>query len=408
MPNVVFVAPFPAEATVRFTRAAAELPGVRLGLVSHQPREATPEPLLSSLAGHWQVKSAFDTGELETAVRGIGKQMGGVDRLIGVLEQLQVPLAVVRERLGLAGMRAETAQNFRDKARMKTVLREAGLPCARHRLAAHASEALAFAAEVGFPLVVKPPAGAGAKATFRVDNEKRLREILEHTRITAAEPLLLEQFLTGRERSFECVFVGGKPVWYSGSRYLPTPLEALQTPWIQWCVLMPRRVDGPDFARIRELGPQAIAALGLEHGLTHMEWFELPDGEIAISEVAARPPGAQITALTGLVHDFDLYRAWAGLMIFDQFDPPERRYAAGAAFLRAQGHGGRIGPIRGLEEAQRELGDLVVEARLPRPGQPRREGYEGDGWVLLRHPETEVVERGLLKLISTLRVEAAN
>jgi Biotin carboxylase len=87
-----------------------------------------------------------------------------------VLEQLQVPLAQVREHLGIAGMDPVTANNFRDKAQMKTVLRAAGVPCARHKLAVGAADALEFAERVGFPLVVKPPAGAGAKSTFRLDD----------------------------------------------------------------------------------------------------------------------------------------------------------------------------------------------------------------------------------------------
>jgi hypothetical protein len=40
-----------------------------------------------------------------------------------VLEQLQVLLAQVRERLGITGMDVRTARNFRDKAQMKSVLR---------------------------------------------------------------------------------------------------------------------------------------------------------------------------------------------------------------------------------------------------------------------------------------------
>ncbi len=406
MPNVVFVAPFPAEATMRFTQAAATEHGVRLGLVSHQRLEETPERLRGVLAGHWRVDNAFDAGQLETAVRGLGKQLGGVDRLIAVLEQLQVPLAEVRDRLGIPGTGAEVARNFRDKARMKSLLRRAGLPCARHCLASSRPEAVEFAAEVGFPLVVKPPAGAGAKATFRVDDGKRLEEVLAFARPTSQAPVLLEQYLTGRERSFETVMLHGKPVWHSISHYLPTPLEALENPWIQWCVILPRDISGPQYDGIRKIGSRAIQVLGLDTGLTHMEWFELPDGGLAISEVAARPPGAQITAMTSLAHDFDLYRAWARLMIHERFDPPERKYAAGAAFLRAQGEGRRVARIRGLAEAERELGSLVVEAKLPEPGQTRGTGYEGEGWVLLRHPETAVVEKALFRLITLLRVES--
>ena len=89
-----------------------------------------------------------------------------------VLEQLQVPLAQVREHLGIAGMDAATARNFRDKAQMKSVLRAAGVPCARHRLADSGGRSGGFAQEVGFPLVVKPPAGAGAKRTFRLDDAR--------------------------------------------------------------------------------------------------------------------------------------------------------------------------------------------------------------------------------------------
>jgi D-alanine-D-alanine ligase-like ATP-grasp enzyme len=407
MPNVAFVAPYPAEATLRFSQAAATEEGVRLGLISHQDLDQTPERLRRVVKGHWRLDNALDPDQLEVGVRGLAEQLGSVDRLIGVLEQLQVPLAEVRERLGIPGMGAEAAKNFRDKARMKTVLRQAGIPCARHCLAESHDEAIAFARQVAGPLVVKPPAGAGAKATFRVDSEKRLREILAFTHPSAASPVLLEEHLTGRERSFETVMVDGRPVWHSISHYLPTPLEVLQKPWIQWCVILPRDISGAEYDPIRTIGVDALHALGLETGLSHMEWFELPGGRIAVSEVGARPPGAQITAMTSLAHDFDLYRAWSRLMIHGRFDPPERSYAAGAAFLRAQGEGRRVARIRGLEQAQRELGDLVVEAKLPKPGQPRGDGYEGEGWVLLRHPETEVVEKALFRLINILRVEAA-
>ena len=85
--------------------------------------------------------------------------MGHVERLVGALEQLQVPMAYAREMLGLDGMDVETALNVRDKSRMKSVLRAAGVPCARHQLVTHPDEALAFAEAVGFPLVAnRPPA----------------------------------------------------------------------------------------------------------------------------------------------------------------------------------------------------------------------------------------------------------
>ena len=70
-----------------------------------------------------------------------------------------------------------------------------------------------------------------------------------------------------------------------------------------------------------------------------MEWFRRADGSVAVSEVGARPPGAQFTTLLSYAHDLDFYRAWPRLMIFNEFDPPPRVYAAGAAYVRGQGRG---------------------------------------------------------------------
>jgi hypothetical protein len=48
-----------------------------------------------------------------------------------------------------------------------------------------------------------------------------------------------------------------------------------------------------------------------------------------------------------------------------------------------------------------------VEARLPQPGQARGSTYEGDGYVIVRHPETAVVREALANLLRTIRVETA-
>jgi len=404
--NVAFVAPYLPPTTLRFVRAALAGRGVRLGLVTHEPLERVPDDVRAALAGHWRIGNALDWRQLEAGARGLAEQMGGLDRLIGILEHLQVPLARVREALGIPGLGVEAALNFRDKARMKTLLREAGLPCARHGLAADLAAGRAFAAATGFPLVVKPPAGAGAEATYRVDDEAALSEALGFLAPSAERPVLLEEFIVGEEHSFDSVFVKGEPVWHSLTRYLPAPLEVLRNSWIQWCVLLPREVDGPEYDDIRKAAYRAVRLLGLETGLTHLEWFRRPDGSLAISEVAARPPGAQITTLISAAHDIDFYATWTRLMIEEAFDPPYRRYAAGAAFLRGQGRG-RVAAVRGLEEAQRAAGELVVEVKLPQPGQPAATGYEGEGYVIVRHPETGRVEEALRAIVAAVRVELA-
>lgn len=404
MPVVLFATPWFSEGATRFIAATADLPEVRLGVISQVPLEQLAPAVQAKLAAHWRVDDVLDAGQLAHAAQSLTRQLGPVHRCFSEKEQLQVPLAEVREQLGIPGMRAAAARNFRDKARMKTLLREAGLPCARHRLVTDHADAWRFADEVGYPLVVKPPAGAGAQATFQVDRPDALREALATTAPGPGRAVLLEEHVTGDEHSFDTFSSRGQAVWHSLTHYLPTPLEVLRTPWIQWRVVLPREVDGPQYQDIRQAAFRTLAVLGMETGLSHLEWFRRRDGSIVISEVAARPPGAQITTLISRAHDFDCTQAWVRLMVFDAFDPPPRRYAAGAAYLRGQGHG-RIIAIHGLEQAQRELGELVVDAKLPEIGQAPSSSYEGDGYVIVRHPETAVVQQALLRLISLVRVE---
>ena len=88
-----------------------------------------------------------------------------------------------------------------------------------------------------------------------------------------------------------------------------------------------------------------------------------------MSEVGARPPGAQFMTLMSFAHDVDMYAAWARLAVDDAFDPPPRRYAVGAAYLRAQGPGRSIVAAHGLDRRQRgDARRAVVEVRLPGAG----------------------------------------
>ncbi|MFY0536997.1 ATP-grasp domain-containing protein [Nannocystis pusilla] len=411
MPAVIFIAPFHLPVTMRFVYAVAALPNVRLGLISQEPIEKLAPDLRRRLAAYERVADALDVDHLEAGVKAVAKRLGGVDRLIGTLEQLQVQLGQLRDRLGIEGMGEEASRNFRDKARMKDVLQRAGVPCARHRRITSAGEGWAFALDVGYPLILKPPDAAAAKGTFRVTDAETLHQALSALRPSPERPAVAEEFVTGRERSFETVTIQGKPVWFSSTLYDPPPLHVLENPWIQWTVLMPREEETEDTRLARPHALAALQALGMGTGLSHMEWFrrDRPGGPpVAISEVGARPPGAQIVSLNSYAHGVDFYERWARLIVFDQWDAPPRKFAAGVAFFRGQGKtrpGARVVALHGVAEAQRELGELVVDVKLPQIGQPRAESYEGEGYAIIRHPDTDVVARALRRLVSTVRVE---
>lgn len=402
--HIIYVAPFFLDTTLRFIRVLADLPGIRFSLVTQEGRHKLPPDLHAKVAGYMQVDDCMDAGQMLQGVELLQNRFGKPHRLLGTLEHIQRQLAMVREHLSIPGMDANEARNFRDKARMKDVLRAAGLPCAKHRVVECDADAWDFVREVGFPLVLKPREGVGSAITFRCDIEADLRAALLSIRPSPQRSAIAEEFVVGEEHSFEVASIRGQAVWHSLTKYAPTPLDAVRNPWIQWTVLMPRDIAGAEYDDVRAVGVKALQALGMGTGISHMEWFRRKDGTLAISEIAARPPGAQIMTLNSFAHDHDMYQAWARMAVFETFSAPERRYATGAAFFRGQGQG-RVKRIHGLERAHRDVGHLVVESRLPQIGQPAASSYEGEGYAVLRHPETRVVENALRLLVSTVRVE---
>ena len=401
MRNVVFVAPFPLDTTLRFARAAAALPGVRFLGIAQEPPRGDDASLFADLV---TVRDGLDSRQLIEAAELLQRRHGPLHRVLGILEPLQVQLAQVRAALGVSGTSPDTADLFRNKARMKDELRRHGLPCARHKLLRTWDDAVAFVDEVGLPIVLKPPAGMACKATWRIKSKDELRAAMIAIHASPSEPALAEEFLRGSEYSFETITVGGEVRFTSISRYEPTPLEVMETPWIQWVCVLPRDVSGPELADAHELGRRAVSALGLETGFTHMEWFRRDDGSLAIGEIAARPPGANIVRMNSFAHDVDMYRAWARAVVDDAFDGPwARKYAVGCAFLRGAGRG-RVVRVTGADRAQELVGRHVVEARLPTIGAPKSDSYEGDGHVIVRDPDTAVVRAALKTIIETIQV----
>jgi biotin carboxylase len=401
--HVVFIAPRFLENTMRYVRAFASISEVATSLVSEDPEDALPIELRERIAGHYRVADSLRASEIERACRALASAIGPIDRLTGALEQLQLPMAQVRDAIGIEGMGPAVARAFRDKDRMKELLREAGVPVARSRLCSGESELRDFARDVGLPIVVKPRAGLGTKATHRIESWRDLDAV--------GGLVQAEEFVRAREHTCETVTIRGEVVWRSGTRYYPSPLEVLEAGWIQYCVLLPREEDDPNWTRFHPINGAALRALGCTGSagtaLTHMEWFQREDGTMLVNEVGARPPGVHIMPMMGLAHELDVFRAWAELVALDRWSAPKRKWACGAAFVRAQGKGDRVGEVSGADAALASIRDHLVEARLPKPGQPRSDGYEGEGWAIVRAPTTEGAKDALRALITNIQVTAA-
>jgi hypothetical protein len=404
MKTAALVAPFFAANTQRYLRALADLANVKACVVTQDAPERLAPDLRARLAGVARVGNCMNGASIAEGCKALARQVGPLDSLFGVLEQLQLPVAEARDICGIPGMSGAIARNFRDKDRMKQVLRDAGLPCARHKLIESDGDAYDFIAEVDYPIIVKPVDGLGSRGTYRIRNEQDLRAALKALRPSLERPVQAEEFVTGSEHTCETVTVDGKPVWHSGTHYLPGPLEVLENPWIQYCVLMPKET-GAEFTAFHPTNTAALTALGMDTGLSHMEWFQRRDGSHCVSEVGARPPGVHIMPMMSLANETDMMANWVRLMALGEFPKLERKWACGAAFFRGQGRGGVVRAVHGLGQANEEIGQWVVDRQLPRPGQRKADGYEGEGWAVVRCPDTATARHALKRLVSLVRVE---
>jgi D-alanine-D-alanine ligase-like ATP-grasp enzyme len=405
MRNVIFIAPFLMETTLRFVDGIRGLDNTRvLGLVQKKPGGI--DPAQRARFDHvYEVDDAFSAGQLLEGARWFEKEFGPIHRVANVLEHIQIVAAKVREAFGCPGLDVAAATRFLDKNVMKAALRAGGFPCARHATIRHPREGIEFTDTVGFPVVVKPPIGAACHSTYRVGSREELVSILDELRPSIENPVQIEEFITGDEHSFETLCIDGEVKMHSISRYYPGCLEVMRNPWIKYCVVLPRDISGPEYDDTRKVGIAAVKALGMKWGLTHMEWFRRPDGSMAIGEIAARPAGANITRMMCYAYDVDMYRVWGRAIVDGAFDGPfERKFAVGTAFLRSPGQG-RVAGTVGVEEVNRRVGQYVVEARMPVRGEPKSPEYEGDGYVIVRHETTEKVRELLSDIITNVHVQ---
>jgi len=158
--NVIFIEPgFPANQR-EFVRALRAI-GARVTAIGERPADWLDGELKRWLAGYEQVPSVTDEAALRAAVQRVqGREW--VDRLEATVEAHVLVAAKVREACTIPGTTSRTAFLCRDKLAMKQTLRDASIPCAAAAAVTSRADARDFAAEVGFPIILKPLDGAGA------------------------------------------------------------------------------------------------------------------------------------------------------------------------------------------------------------------------------------------------------
>jgi biotin carboxylase len=390
--RVVFLSPSYPPEMQQYTRGLAEV-GAEVYGVGDQPASALPASLKPHLRDWLQVPRIMDEDDV---LERVTQWMRGrtVDKVLANWEPLVILAAKIRERWGVPGMSVDTVHGFRDKQIMKERVKAAGLRVPRSERVRNDGEAREAAERIGYPMVIKPIAGAGSADTYKVESARELEAAL--AKMHGVTEASCEEYITGEEFTFDTVCINGKPAYENIASYLPKPLEARSNEWISPVIITVRDMYQ---ARLRpgvELARNVLGALGMGDGFTHMEWFLTPKGEAVFGEIGCRPGGACLVDQMNYTSDIDLFREWARVAVHGRFEgPTERKYNAGIVFKRALGQG-RITRIEGLNAWKRDCGRWVVEDKLLRPGAHRRDWKQtllSDGHVLVRHPSWDEAHR---------------
>ena len=220
------------------------------------------------------------------------------------VEPYMILAARIRESFGLPGMTVEQTVPFRDKELMKQQIDSAasvprGMPAHQPWPGVEAAE------RVGYPLIVKPIAGAPPTPTGWIRGGSG-------GRIAAAEAcpeVSVEEFIDGEEFTYDTVCAGGSILYENIMWYRPRPLQMKMHEWISPVSIVLRDLTVPDLQGSRQMGGEVLPALGFRTGFTHMEWYRKADGEAVFGEIGARPPGARVVDLMNYSTDGDVYVA---------------------------------------------------------------------------------------------------
>ncbi|MET9075387.1 hypothetical protein [Streptomyces sp. NPDC004232] len=292
----------------------ADHPGDILLLTSRDNLDRVGEDLPPAGAGYARTEAldGYDTGGgLEARALELAREHG-VRYVVASHERDLERAAVLREVLGLPGQRPDSVLPFRDKALMKRLAAAAGVRVAAHREIETATDIVDFAAEYGYPVVLKPRDSAGSVGLRILRGPEDLDAHLadDFDLYDGGRPnLIAEEFVPGPLCHVDGLVLGGRTVfaWPSQYQYALATYATDTGPRID-LTLDP---SDPLAGRLLEFTRLLLEALpGPENFAFHAEVFHTPDDELVLCEIACRTGGAAIRDVMTLLFGADPTRSW--------------------------------------------------------------------------------------------------
>ena len=143
-----------------------------------------------------------------------------------------------------------------------------------------------FARQTGFPLIIKPPAGAGAAGTWKVRDSRELEQVLVESGVVDGAEVAIEEFIEGHEGYLDTLTIKGEVTHEFITHYYPNVLTAMRERWISPQMVTTNRIEADGYQEVRQMARDVIRILDIGTSATHMEWFAGPKG-LKFSEIGS-------------------------------------------------------------------------------------------------------------------------
>lgn len=278
--------------------------------------------------------------------------------VLSLTEQGLLPAARIAAELGIAGLSPEVVARTRDKHAMRAWLREKGFSAVPSAIVRDAAGIRAFAAEHGYPVIVKPRHGQGSAhvSCFRDAGEVT-------TPPAIVDDYIAEPFLPGAEYSVEAFSHAGEHRVVAVTGKL-TQDDDPDHPFVEIGHVVPAPLPDGAAERIETYVRGFLDVMGITEGCTHTEVRLTPSGPQVI-ETHTRVGGDSIPTLVRQATGHDLLDLLVAAVLGTPAPaPPEGTGAAAAAIAYFRPPPGRVRSISGVQRWQGLPGVLKVHLPL--------------------------------------------
>ncbi|MCD8074517.1 MAG: ATP-grasp domain-containing protein [Lachnospiraceae bacterium] len=324
MKNFIFISPnFPTNYWM-FCRELKKN-GLNVLGIGDAPYDELTADLKASLNEYYKVSSLENDDEVYRAVAFLIYKHGRIDWLESNNEYWLERDAKLRTDFNIAtGFHVEDIPNVKFKSRMKDFYRKAGIPVARYHMVDTLENCLAFAKEVGYPVVAKPDNGVGASHTFKLENDAQMEQFFELKWPNTT--YIMEEFVQGEVNSYDAIIDSkGEPMFETGNVTPESIMDIVNKSENSIFYILKNLPDDT-----RAAGRATVKSFGVKSRFVHFEFFRLlqdqeglgKKGDLVALEVNMRPSGGVTPDMIDFAHSTDVYKIWADMIAFDRSTMP--------------------------------------------------------------------------------------